>query len=56
MYTLSQKKNECTQKEMRYNHETSDACSAWNDRQIITNSEEKVVLLRNYRMKNVTNQ
>ena len=45
-----------TQKEMSYNHKTLRVCCVWRDKQMIRNSEQKIVLLRSYRMKNVINQ
>ena len=49
-------KNVRTQQEMSYNHETPRVCSVWRDKQMIRNSEQKIVLLRSYHMKNVVNQ
>ena len=54
-YIVSQK-NTPTQKEMSYNHEIPRECCVWRDKQMIRNSEQKIVLLRSYRMKNVINQ
>ena len=41
---------------MSYNHGTSHAYSVWGDKQMIKNSEQKIILLRSYGMKNVKNQ
>ena len=49
-------KNICTQKEMSYNDETPYVCSVWRDKQIIRNSEQKIILLVSSHMKNVINK
>ena len=54
--TPCRKKNTCTLKEMSYNHETSHVCSVWQDKKMIKTLDQKNVLLRSYRMKNIINQ
>ena len=41
---------------MSYNHGTSHAYSVWGDKQMIKNSEQKIILLSSYGMKKVKNQ
>ena len=40
---------------MSYNHETSHVYSVWKDKQMIKNSEQKIISLRSYGMKKVKN-
>ena len=41
---------------MSYDHETSHVYSVWEDKQMIENSEQKIILLRSYDMKKIKNQ
>ncbi|GFW32886.1 hypothetical protein TNCV_1774531 [Trichonephila clavipes] len=54
-YTLSQK-NICTQKKLSYIHEIWYACSVYENKQMIKNSEQNIILLSGYSLQKVKNQ